>query len=274
MMVDMTGFQRYRRPDTGSQPVENVNPDPGLNTRETNIDRLRASVPTNSLTADEPSEARNVMEVADEEFRQNMPNASIITEGNKVVSAQENRDNFMAKNPSDYDAVNFAPPTSVNPGTDGTGPKDAEEGRKQADAGQKRELEAAYAPDLKAGATEETKKLSKERLQEGGIPEEPAGGTDGFVDTKNGDAVPAPKADELPEGAAADDDAPPPEPVIEDPVPESSPPEQTSSEVVDFGGMTKQEMMSYASERFDVKLDQTMKKDAMVQELERLQSGK
>jgi hypothetical protein len=298
---DITGFQRYRRPD-GEPSQENHNPDPGLNTRETNIEKHRAMVPPHSLAADEPSEALNVMEVSDKEFRDKMPKASVGIEGGEVTGVQPKRDRHMAENPEKYDAESYAPPTSVNPGTSGTGPKDAEEGKKQSDEGYKKELEAAYDPALKAGQQEFSKRLSKERLAMGGNPEEPAGGEgDGgdFVETKSGDAVPASKEDELPDGAVAGDySADAPERPIEkpelEPIPEDVPPEnplqpevtpaeqpeeepEEKPEPVEKGpskleGMTKQELVDYAQERHGTILENSMKKDAMIQEIEKMEA--
>lgn len=305
---DITGFQRYRRPD-GESAEENHNPDPGLNTRETNIEKHRAMVPPHSLAAEEPSEALNVMEVSDKEFRDNMPNASIALEGEKVVGFQAKRDRHMAEDPEKYSGQAYAPPTSVNPGTAGTGPKDAEEGKKQADEGYERELKAAYAPDLQAGASETSKQLSQERLQQGGKPLAPAGGEgDGgdFVDLKSGDAVPASKAEELPEGSALGDDdsegpeQPMPEPPVVEPIPEQTPPEEPESNPVPpppiqppaeeesedgqdsgpeeepvskFESMTKPELIAYARDEHGTILENSMKKDAMIQAIKNMEGG-
>ena len=315
---DITGFQRYRRPD-GESPQENHNPDPGLNTRETNIEKHRAMVPPHSLAAEEPSEALNVMEVSDKEFRDKMPNASVALEGEKVLGFQAKRDRFMAEKPEDYDAEKYAPPTSVNPGTAGTGPKDAEEGKKQADEGYERELKAAYAPDLQAGASETSKQLSQERLAQGGKPLAPAGGEgDGgdFVELKSGDAVPVSKAEELPEGSALGDnesegpEQPLPEPPTVEPIPEQTPPEEPpanpvpippvkapeeegeSPEIVPgqpeeqpqesgpeeepvtkFESMTKPELVAYARDTHGTILENSMKKDAMIQTILKMESG-
>jgi len=319
---DITGFQRYRRPD-GESAEENHNPDPGLNTRETNIEKHRAMVPPHSLAAEEPSEALNVMEVSDKEFRDNMPNASVAVEGEKVVGFQAKRDRHMAEDPEKYSGQAYAPPTSVNPGTAGTGPKDEEEGKKQADEGYERELKAAYAPDLQAGSSETSKQLSQERLAQGGKPLAPAGGEgDGgdFVELKSGDAVPVSKAEELPEGSAlGDDDAPAPEqplpePPTVEPIPEQTPPEeppanpvpippvvQPSEEgespkivpgqpeeqpseptpeagpeeepVTKFETMTKPELVAYARDTHGTILENSMKKDAMIQAIIKMESG-
>jgi hypothetical protein len=331
---DITGFQRYRRPD-GESAEENHNPDPGLNTRETNIEKHRAMVPPHSLAAEEPSEALNVMEVSDKEFRDNMPNASVATEGGGTVGFQAKRDRHMAEDPEAYSGQVYAPPTSVNPGTAGTGPKDEEEGKKQADEGYERELQAAYAPDLQAGASETSKQLSQERLAQGGKPLAPAGGEgDGgdFVELKSGDAVPLTKAEELPEGSALGDDsapapeqplpeppqvepaeeAPPPEqppanpvpipPVVNPPEgspeiipgqpagqpqeqPPEQPPEQTQEQeptpeagpeeepVSKFETMTKAELVAYARDTHGTILENSMKKDAMIETIEKMESG-
>jgi hypothetical protein len=325
---DITGFQRYRRPD-GESAEENHNPDPGLNTRETNIEKHRAMVPPHSLAAEEPSEALNVMEVSDKEFRDNMPNASVALEGKDVVGFQAKRDRFMAEDPEKYSGQAYAPPTSVNPGTAGTGPKDEEEGKKQADEGYEKELQAAYAPDLQAGASETSKQLSQERLQQGGKPLAPAGGEgDGgdFVELKSGDAVPVSKAEELPEGSALGDDSAPapeqplPEPPTVEPVKEAPPPEEPpanpvpippvvnpegqSPEIVPgepegqpqeqpqeptqestpesgpeeepvskFEDMTKSELVAYARDTHGTILENSMKKDAMIQTILKMESG-
>ena len=297
MTNDITGFQRYRRPD-GETSQENHNPDPGLNTRETNIEKHRAMVPPHSLAAEEPSEALNVMEVSDKEFRDNMPKASVAVEGGNLLGVQPKRDRFMAEKPEDYDAESYAPPTSVNPGTAGTGPKDEEEGRKQAEEGYAKELEAAYAPDLKAGAAETSSQLSQERLQVGGKPIAPAGGEgDGtsFVETKSGDAVPASKAEELPAGAALGDDSaePPQQPVKPpqvEPLEEAPPPVEPESNPVELppsveqpsepakpesklASLTKTELVEYAQEKHGTVLELSMKKDAMIQAIEKMEGG-
>lgn len=277
---DITGFQRYRRPD-GADAKENHNPDPGLNTRETNIEKLRDMVPPHSLAAEEPSEALNVMEVADKEFRDQMPKASVALEGENIVGEQPMKDRFMAEKPEDYDAEAYAPPSSVNPGTAGTGPKDEQEGEKQAKQGYERELKAAYAPDLKAGKSETSKQLSQERLEAGGKPIAPAGGEgDGgdFVDTKNGDAVPASKAEELAPGAAIDDDSAP-APVAPIEPPEVVKPEETSEDKPEEKGpskleaMTKVELGEYAKDRHGVSLDQSKKKEVLIKEIQKLEGG-
>jgi hypothetical protein len=290
MHSDITGFQRYRRPD-GADRKENDNPDPGLNTRETNIEKHRAMVPPHSLAAEEPSEALNVMEVSDKIFRDQMPKASIALEGGDVIGVQPMRDRFMAEKPEEYDASNYAPPTSVNPGTSGTGPKDEEEGRKQAEEGYERELKAAYAPDLMAGASETSKQLSQERLQMGGKPVAPAGGEgDGgeFVETKSGDAVPASKAEELPPGAAIGDDSAdtpkqPVEPPQVEPFPEPAVPEEPPANPLEeaeeqpssskFESMTKAELIEYAEAEHGTILENSMKKSAMIQAIEKMEAG-
>ena len=303
---DITGFQRYRRPD-GESAEENHNPDPGLNTRETNIEKHRAMVPPHSLAAEEPSEALNVMEVSDKEFRDKMPNASVALEGKDVVGFQAKRDRFMAEDPEAYSGQAYAPPTSVNPGTAGTGPKDAEEGKKQADEGYERELKAAYATDLHAGSSETSKQLSQERLKQGGKPLAPAGGEgDGgdFVELKSGDAVPMSKEEELPKGSAlGDNDSPAPEqplpePPTVEPIPEQKPPEESPSNPVPpppvqppeesedetesgpeeepvskFGTMTKPELIAYAKDNHGTILENSMRKDAMIQTILKMEGG-
>ena len=270
MSADITGFQRMRR-IYGEAREENTNPDPGLNTYETATETMRPQAPTNSLTAEEPSEAKNLMELADREFRDAMPKASVLVEGGTVVGNQEKRDRFMAEMPESYDAQDYALPSSVTPGTDGTGPKDEVEGKKQADEGHERQMKAGHASDLGAGAQEFTKQLSKERLAMGGTPVAPAGGEGedgmaGFVETKSGDAVPESKAEELPAGEAiGDDSADTPSLPVEEPVEET-----TNPNTPDFDSMTKAELGEYAQDYHGVTLDQRKSKENLLAEVKKL----